>query len=192
MASHFCIVPQGVGLGLMTFAFKYLDEDTENNGNGQKSMVKAFLSLEVWQPLGKLTYVMYLVHLIVYAWWAGDSENPSYYSEWDELLLVIGIWIIVASLGLVLWFVVEKPLNNMVTLFMSLLTGKGGRRSKQMMEPPLLSQVDVDEDIKRFVVEQESEDRTAEQRNSINSSNIIGVDRELEGQGFHSNSGKYN
>merc|ERR1719219_2816928 len=27
----------GVGLALLTFAWKYMDEDTENNGNGQKS-----------------------------------------------------------------------------------------------------------------------------------------------------------
>ena len=89
-----CSVPvtsQGVGLGLMTFAFKYMDEDTENTGNGQKSMVKSFLSLEIWQPLGKLTYVMYLIHLIVYLWWAGDLETPTYYTEWNELLLVLGI-----------------------------------------------------------------------------------------------------
>ena len=107
----------------MTFAFKYMDEDTENDGNGQKSMVKAFLSLEIWQPLGKLTYVMYLIHLMVLEWWSEDLELPTYYTEWNELLLIIGIWIIVASIGLVLWFVVEKPLNNLVTLFMKCLVG---------------------------------------------------------------------
>merc|ERR1719464_1729653 len=122
----------GVGLGLMTFAFKYLDEDTENNGNGQKSMVKAFLSLEIWQPLGKLTYVMYLIHIIIYMWWVGDIEMPTYYTEWSELLLVIGMWFIVASWALVLWFVIETPLNNMVTMFMMMITGQGGGRKKKL------------------------------------------------------------
>merc|ERR1719150_1254878 len=84
-----CYPVWDVALALMTTAFKYMDEDTENNGNGQKSMIKAFLSLEVWQPLGKLTYVMYLVHLIVFSWWIGDAETVTYYSEWNELLLII-------------------------------------------------------------------------------------------------------
>ena len=122
----------------MTFAFKYMDEDTENDGNGQKSMVKAFLSLEIWQPLGKLTYVMYLIHLIVYMVWMNDIEMPAYYSKWNELLLIIGVWFIVMSIGLVLWFVVEKPLNNMVTMFMGCITGQG--RGKQMKSEPLLSE----------------------------------------------------
>merc|ERR1719219_793850 len=130
----------GVGLALLTFGWKYMDEDTENNGDGQKSMVKAFLSLEVWQPLGKLTYVMYLIHIIVYIWWMDDIEMPAYYSEWNELMLCIGVWFIVASLGLVLWFVVEKPLNNMVTMCMARMTGmdrKRGSGVKKLNEPLL-------------------------------------------------------
>merc|ERR1712087_1012102 len=115
----------GFGLAFLTFAFKYMNEDTENTGDGQKSVVKAFLSLEVWQPLGKLTYVMYLIHLIVFEWWSEDLEQPSYYSEWNELLLLIGVWFIVAALGLALWIVVETPLNNMVTLLMTCIVGCG-------------------------------------------------------------------
>jgi len=105
-------------------------------------VVKAFLSLEVWQPLGKLTYVMYLLHIIVYVWWMNDIVMPTYYTVWSELLLVIGIWSIVASLGLVLWFVVEKPLNNMVTLFMSLITGSGRKRRAHFGKEPLLDNGD--------------------------------------------------
>ena len=105
-------------MALMTFAFKYMDEDTENNGNGQKSMVKAFLSLEIWQPLGKLTYTMYLLHVIVYLWLVGDLETPTYYTEWNEFLVVIGVWFVTAFIGVVLWFVVERPLSNIVSLLM--------------------------------------------------------------------------
>jgi len=183
----------GVGLALLTFGWKYMDEDTENNGDGQKSMVKAFLSLEVWQPLGKLTYVMYLVHLIVFAWWIGDAETVTYYSEWNELLLIIGIWIIVMTIGVVLWFVIEKPLNNMVTIFMELITGKGGgRRSKKMMEERLL----VEEEVQSPIViasDLYTDDKSAdlEKRNSINSSNLLSTNRsELEGQGYTNS--KYN
>merc|ERR1712087_1080860 len=120
----------GFGLAFLTFAFKYMNEDTENTGDGQKSVVKAFLSLEIWQPLGKLTYVMYLIHLMVYTVWISDAENPTYYTEWSELLLVLGVWTIVASLGLVLWFVMERPLANLVTLFLKWIAG-GGQSAKR-------------------------------------------------------------
>jgi len=119
----------GFALCLMTFAWKYMNEDTENNGNGQKSMVKAFLSLEIWQPLGKLTYVMYLIHYtLIFPWCIGDGDLPTYYSEWNELFLVIGVWTIVASIGFVLWIVMERPLSNLVTVFLQCIAG-GGKRN---------------------------------------------------------------
>jgi len=155
-------------------------------------MVKAFLSLEVWQPLGKLTYVMYLVHLIVFSWWIGDAETVTYYSEWNELLL-IGIWIIVMTIGVVLWFVIEKPLNNMVTLFMELITGKGGRRSKRMVEEPLLVEQEVHRPAVIIGSEIYTDDKTAdlEKRSSINSSNLMSTNRsDLEGTGYTNS--KYN
>ena len=113
-----------------------MDEDKENNGNGQKSMVKTFLSLEIWQPLGKLTFVMYLIHYIVYLWWQSELETPIYYSDWNEWLLAMGIWATVALWGLLLWFVVEKPLGNMVTMLLALMMGAGKKKAvKAKYEP---------------------------------------------------------
>ena len=137
----------------MTFAFKYMDEDTENTGNGQKSMVKSFLSLEIWQPLGKLTYVMYLIHLMVMEWYDADLETATYYAIWDELLLVIGFWFITALIGLVLWFVVEKPVNNMVSQCMEKVMRKMGvgvrrkksSKSKSKVAPLLVGHLEMDD-----------------------------------------------
>merc|ERR1719229_2131904 len=139
----------GVGLGLMTFAFKYVDEDTENNGNGQKSMVKALLSLEIWQPLNKLCFVMYLVHeLMVFDWWQVDSQVPAYYDEWGFVLYSFGFWCITAFAGLILWFVMEKPLANMVTMFMAWILGFGQKRSSnakyEAVEQPVVEVDKVD------------------------------------------------
>merc|ERR1719192_1281539 len=120
----------GVGLALMTIALKYMNEDTENDGNGQKSMVKALLSLEIWQPLNKLCFVMYLVHeLMVFDWWQVDSQVPAYYDEWGFVLNSFGFWCLTAFAGLILWFVMEKPLANMVTMFMAWILGFGQKRS---------------------------------------------------------------
>merc|ERR1712154_620653 len=116
----------GVAMALLTFALRYMD--TSKGERGQKSMIKAFLSLEVYQPLGKLTYSMYLLHLLVLAWWAQDLDFPAYYSVWNEWLLVTGIWFIVAIISTVLWFVMEKPISNLVTLLLKALVGGGGKK----------------------------------------------------------------
>merc|ERR1712204_94020 len=110
--------------------------DTSKGERGQKSMIKAFLSLEVYQPLGKLTYSMYLLHLLVLEWWAQDLQFPAYYSVWNELLLVIGIWSIVATISTVLWFVIEKPVSNLVTLLLKTMMGGGKKKAymKQSMQ----------------------------------------------------------
>merc|ERR1719206_280635 len=102
----------GVALALLSFALKYKDESS------QRSLIKRFLSLEVYQVLGKLTYLMYLLHLIIFAWWALDLEMPAYYDEWQELLLVIGVWAITAVLALLLWLTMEKPLGTLTTVLM--------------------------------------------------------------------------
>jgi len=131
----------GVGLALMTIALKYVDEDTENNGNGQKSMVKALLSLEIWQPLNKLCFVMYLVHeLMVFGWWQVDSQVPAYYDEWGFALYSFGFWCLTAFAGLILWFVMEKPLANMVAMFMAWILGFGRKRSSKAKYEPVEKQ----------------------------------------------------
>jgi len=131
----------------MTIALKYMNEDTENNGNGQKSMVKALLSLEIWQPLNKLCFVMYLVHeLMVFDWWQVDSQVPAYYDEWGFVLYSFGFWCLTAFAGLILWFVMEKPLANMVTMFMAWILGFGQKRSSnsnyEAVEQQTVAEVD--------------------------------------------------
>merc|ERR1712048_1129834 len=68
-------------------------------------------------------------HLLVLAWWAQELDFPAYYSVWNECLLVIGIWFIVATISTVLWFVMEKPISNLVTLLLKALMG-GGKQKK--------------------------------------------------------------
>merc|ERR1719499_1138702 len=108
-----------------------MNEDTESNGDGQKSMVKTFLSMEIWQPLCKLTYTMYLVHVMVMMWYDADLETATYYTVWYEWEILVTVWFSSAIIALVLWFVIEKPLNNMVTLCMSRIMSLSSRRKKK-------------------------------------------------------------
>eukprot|EP01083_Nonionella_stella_P147985 467760_1 len=117
----------GFGLALLSFAFKY--KSTEN---GEKSVIKTLLSLEVYQPLGKLTYTMYLLHLLVYAWWAMDLEQPLYYDKWQEVLLYLGIWLIVAIFSVILWLFMEKPISNLTTAFMKWISGLKKKKAQNV------------------------------------------------------------
>jgi len=121
----------GFAMALLCFALKYKSDE-------QRSIIKAILSLEVYQPLGKLTYLMYLLHLIIFAWWALDLEQPPYYTEWSEVLLVIGVWAITAFLSVILWLFMEKPITNLVNAFLKCLTTgkrrKVGDKSEDLLE----------------------------------------------------------
>jgi peptidoglycan/LPS O-acetylase OafA/YrhL len=99
----------GAGLALLTIGMRFKE------ATPQLSMIKRYLSLEIYQPIGKLTYTMYLIHMIIFSWWARDLDIPAYYTEWQEILLFIGIWTMVAVFTLILWMFMEKPLGNLAT-----------------------------------------------------------------------------
>eukprot|EP01083_Nonionella_stella_P082325 227212_1 len=104
-----CRPAWGVALSLFAFGLRYLDTK-------QTSVIKNMLSLSVFETIGKVTYTMYLLHLIVFAWWAGDSVMPSYYNTWFIVLLFIGIWSVTAGISLMLYVFMESPINAMVMM----------------------------------------------------------------------------
>merc|ERR1719192_146102 len=83
----------------------------------------------IWQPLNKLCYIMYLLHMLILVYWLWDIETILYYDEWGFVLNSFGIWFLTALGGLILWFVMEKPMANMVTMFMAWILGFGQKRS---------------------------------------------------------------
>jgi len=97
---------------------------------------------------------------MVMEWYDADLETATYYAIWDELLLVIGLWFITALIGMKLWFVVEKPVNNMVTLCMERVLRRMGvgvqrkkssrhsphsRHSKSKVRPLLVGHLEMDD-----------------------------------------------
>jgi len=109
-----CRPAWGVGLSLFTFCLRYLDGT---------SVIKSFLSFDGYQSVGKLTYTMYLIHLLILGWWSADTVMPAYYTKWYTLLLFLGIWLLTAMIALVLYVLVESPMNNMVTLYLKAVNG---------------------------------------------------------------------
>ncbi|XP_055842822.1 nose resistant to fluoxetine protein 6-like, partial [Episyrphus balteatus] len=73
-------VTWGIALSWIIFACHF----------GFAGLVNAFLSHYIWQPLGRLTYSMYLVHLTVQSVHYGITKNDVYFSDYSAILVFWG------------------------------------------------------------------------------------------------------
>merc|ERR1712087_872685 len=137
----------GVALSLMTLALYFETKE------GDASVVKRWLSLSVWQVVGNLTYVMYLVHLVVLGWWGADVVVPPYYSGWFIMVLFLGVWMVTAMLALFLHLVMEAPINGLVSLGLKKM-GKegcyGGKKRKGGKEEQMLAGIQLQENKEEY------------------------------------------
>lgn len=113
---------QGVALSMMTFAMRYLDEQ-----NGQKSMIKSFLSVEIWQPLAKLTFLMYMVHPIVGMWYMKDLDIPWYYSIWSGTAHICTMIAVTAGFSFILYVFMEQPISLFISAAFKRILGRGSK-----------------------------------------------------------------
>eukprot|EP01084_Bolivina_argentea_P262731 444424_1 len=116
-----CRPAWGVALSLLAFALRYIDEIERK----EKSIIKQFLSFNIYQPIGKLTYTMYLIHMIVLSWWSMDTVIPPYYNGWFIAFLFLGVWFLTAMFAFILHMVMESPINSIVTLYLKVINTKG-------------------------------------------------------------------
>lgn len=107
----------GVALSLLSFAlvFKY---------KRLKSMIGSLLALDIYQPLAKLTYTMYLIHMMVLFWFFQGLNTSIYYEFWWVICIFMGLLAVTLGLTVILWFIMEQPLANLVAIFMKWLTMK--------------------------------------------------------------------
>jgi len=126
----------GAALGLLSFAIvmkaKYM-----------RSLTDKLLSAEIYQPLGKLTYSMYLIHWMMLQWFFADLNTATYYEYWWVLSIFAVIWLLTMSFTVVLWFLIEQPMANVIGLAMKTLVGKlsGKRASKQKTKTSMDSEL---------------------------------------------------
>ena len=118
----------GVALGLLSFTLVFKSKI-------MRSIIGTLLSAEIYQPLGKLTYTMYLIHWMILSWYFADLNTSTYYEFWDILGIFSAIWLITMFLTIILWFVMEQPIANMIGLGMKALMKKlGGNKNKNKGE----------------------------------------------------------
>ena len=101
----------GIGVALVVFAC--------NNGYGW--IINDFLSMKIWVPLSRLTYIVSLVHPIIIAVILDSTRQVSVYE--DTTLLIYTISAIVLSYGAagILAVFIEFPLANIETTVFKLL-----------------------------------------------------------------------
>ena len=102
----------------MTFALRYLDEKS-----GQKSMIKGFLSVTIWQPVQKLTFILYMFHPIVAWWYLKDFDIPFYYSIWNAVAYLTTLIVVTFAFAFVLYVFMEQPTALLISAVMKRLMG---------------------------------------------------------------------
>eukprot|EP01083_Nonionella_stella_P053191 140792_1 len=107
----------GVALGLLSFGIVF-------KSKAMQSMMGTILSAQIYQPLGKLTYTMYLIHWMVLDCFFKDLNMTTYYEFWSIFGMFCAVWLVTMFCSLILWFVVEQPMTNLVGLGIKALIQK--------------------------------------------------------------------
>ncbi len=77
------------------------------------------LSWKGFTPLGRLTYVVYLIHFdFLYVYWA-HARKPYYYTTLDHILHYFGVLLMVFLLAFFISVTVEAPFLNLEKLLFS-------------------------------------------------------------------------
>ena len=101
----------GVGVALVVFAC--------NNGYGW--IINDFLSMKIWVPLSRLTYIVSLVHPIIIDVILDSARQVSVYEDTNLLIYTISVVVLSYGAAGILAVLVEFPLANVETIICKLL-----------------------------------------------------------------------
>lgn len=84
-----------------------------NNARNRGGSLDWFLSLSMWRPLVKLTYIVYLVHIPLIVLMAKKLRTEMYFD--NGVIVILGLGIYVASLFIAapIHLLVEEPFINL-------------------------------------------------------------------------------
>ncbi|GFR70558.1 nose resistant to fluoxetine protein 6-like [Elysia marginata] len=84
---------------------------------GYGGVVNTFLSWSVWVPLSRLTYVVYLIHIIVIIVWGATSRSPFYIDDMTIVYLYLATLMATYALAFVFSLLFESPVMALEKLF---------------------------------------------------------------------------
>lgn len=82
--------------------------------NGYGGVVTRFLALPVFLPLARLSYTVYLIHLICMQWFYAKSPAMIYASPARQVMDSIGFAGLAFAIAFLLYILVEKPFTNLL------------------------------------------------------------------------------
>nr|XP_018918078.1 PREDICTED: nose resistant to fluoxetine protein 6-like [Bemisia tabaci] len=87
--------------------------------------IDELLTHQIYVPLGRLTYLVYLFHPVWQMTTMASGRTILYVSVWQLIWLLAGDTMVVFMGSLWLYFIIEAPANKFRAAMMSKLTGKG-------------------------------------------------------------------
>jgi len=103
--------------------------------HGRGSLVAFLLELSIWEPIAKLTFVMYLVHpAVLDLFFKSNNANRVQFDEWWWYVVFLGTSVLVAGVSLLVHLLVEQPCANVAAL---LMPRKGAKKAPPPVEQPL-------------------------------------------------------
>eukprot|EP01084_Bolivina_argentea_P234158 394232_1 len=107
---YYIFIPQlwSIALCIFTFALRFRPRK-------HKSLVNIILSNRIMSILGKLSFLVYILHKIVIFWFVDNRPVPYYYDQMNYLFLIFGISIVTTAISFILWITVENPVSKLVT-----------------------------------------------------------------------------
>eukprot|EP00038_Savillea_parva_P009943 m.186849 g.186849 ORF g.186849 m.186849 type:complete len:715 (-) comp16883_c0_seq1:206-2350(-) len=80
---------------------------------GHGGWIKSFLSLSIWEPLGKLTYGAYLIHPIIVRIYYYQKVQLFHFDPLEQTMYFVAITVMTYAIGAVLHITVELPFANL-------------------------------------------------------------------------------
>ncbi|KAG5678861.1 hypothetical protein PVAND_008492 [Polypedilum vanderplanki] len=77
---------------------------------GYGSVIRKFLELPIWIPLGRMSLSFYLVHVLYFTLHVGSSRVPTNFDDFQMMHLFAGDIIVTTMLATLLWLTFEEPI----------------------------------------------------------------------------------
>ncbi|XP_014288490.1 nose resistant to fluoxetine protein 6 isoform X2 [Halyomorpha halys] len=100
---------------------------------GYGGFIDMFLSWKVFIPLAKLSYSVYLTHIVILMCSIAAERNSFKFNDYDQVEMFLGDVLLCTFSGLVLTLLVEVPMLNIERI---LLPGRGGRKKPTNVQTP--------------------------------------------------------
>jgi peptidoglycan/LPS O-acetylase OafA/YrhL len=87
---------------------------TNYAADGHGGYVTRFLSHPVFLPLARLSYTVYMIHLITITWFFARSPAPVYANQMRQIVDAIGFAVLSFAFAFFLYLFVEKPFTSLL------------------------------------------------------------------------------